>query len=124
MPGWFTLHDISQGYYNIELHSASIDSIHLTIDFVGAVSLWPSVEPDVMRGTSISYTDPFKILKIRNEGLQLYFESKELANKQTIRVFAVTALLSGLVIILITFLILGCHRGLRAMKDYRQKQSE
>ena len=124
MPGWFTLHDISQGYYNIELHTASIDSIHLTIDFVGAVSLWPSVEPDEMRGTSISYTDPLKILKIRNEGLLLYIESKELANKQTIRVFAVTALLSGLVIILITFLILGCHRGLRAMKDYRAKQSE
>lgn len=119
-PGWFTLHDISQGYYDIELHTVSIDSIHLTIDFIGAVALWPSVEPDVMRGTSISYTDPLKILKIRNEGLQLFFESKELANKQTIRVFAVTALLSGLVIILITFLILGCHRGLRVIKEYRQ----
>lgn len=119
-PGWLTLHDISQGYYDIELQTASIDSIQLTIDFVGAVNFWPSIEPDEKSGTYIKYFDPIKILKIRRDGLHLFYESKELANKQSIRVFAVTAFISGLFIIMLTFLIIGVYRAQRVLRELKK----
>lgn len=118
--GWFSLHDISQGYYDIELQTASIDSIQLTIDFVGAVTFWPSIEPDEKSGTYIKYSDPIKMLKIRREGLHLFYESKELANKQAIRLFAVTAFISGLFIIMLTFLIIGVYRAQRVLRNFKK----
>ena len=111
-PGWFDRYDISQGWYNLNLNSATIDSIHLTVDFVGATDFYPmKIEPDERGSNYIKFTDPKKIMQIRRDGLQFYAQFKELENRQTIRCFAVTAILSGLLIVIITFLIMGIYRA-------------
>ena len=116
--GWFSLQDISQGHYDICLRAQTIDSIQLTINFWGAVDIWPSVEPDEKTGNCIKYTNQLKLLKIKTQGLDLYYQSKELANKHYVKVFIVTALLSGIVIILLTFVILFIARVVKS-KFYR-----
>ena len=57
-------------------------------------------------------------MKIRDEGLTFYAKFKEMENKQTIRCFAVTALISGLIIIILTFFILGLYRTLKVFGNY------
>ena len=116
-PGWFELYDISQGWYEIKLNTTTIDSIALTIDFIGATDFYPmKIEPDEKGGNYIKYTNPIKILQIRKEGLKLYAQFKELESRQTIRCFAVTAILSGLLIVLITFFIMGVYRAPRIIR--------
>lgn len=117
--GIFDRYDISQGWYNIYLSTSTIDQIELTIDFLGATDFYPmKIEPDERGSNYIKYTDPIKILKIKEEGLTFYAKFKEMENKQTIRCFAVTALISGLIIIILTFFILGLYRTLKVFGNY------
>lgn len=117
--GIFDRYDISQGWYNIYLHTSTIDKIELTIDFLGATDFYPmKIVPDEIGSDYIKYTDPIKIMKIRDEGLTFYAKFKEMENKQTIRCFGVTALISGLIIIILTFFILGLYRTLKVFGNY------
>ena len=117
-PGWFDRYDISQGWYHIYLNSETVDSIHFTVNFIGATDFYPmKIVPDEIGSNYIKFTDPRKILKIRKEGLSFYAQFKELENRQTIRCFGVTAILSGLLIVLITFFILGLYRGIRSIRE-------
>ena len=121
-PGWFERHDISQGWFEIKLNSLSLDSIGLTINFGGATEFYPmQIEPDEKGSNYIKFTDPLKILHIRKEGLLFYAKFKELENRQIIRSFAVTSVLSGLLIVLLTFFILGIYRGLRTIQESIKK---
>lgn len=113
-PSWLDLHDISQGWYQIHLNTATIDSVELTIDFVGATEFYPmKVKPDEIESNYIKFSDPMKILQIKKEGITFYAKFKELENLQTIRCFVVTALLSGLLIILLNYTIKIIYRVLR-----------
>lgn len=115
-PGWLDRYDISQGRYHINLNTSTIDSTSLTIDFVGSTDFYMNnIEPDIIGGSYIKFTDPKKILQIRREGLTFYAKFKELENRQSIRCFAVTTLISGLVIILLTFFIIGVCRSLQVI---------
>lgn len=117
-PGWFNLYDISQGWYKILFKTSTIDSTELKIDFVGATEFFPmKIEPDEKGSNYIKFTDPIKVLQIRKDGLTFYAKFKELENRQIIRSFAVTAILSGLIIVFLTFLILSIYRGLRSIRD-------
>ncbi len=107
---WLTPYDISQCKYFITLSTSTIDSIRLNVNFKGAVNVWPSVVPDKQVGSSLIYEDQLKILQMRTDGLTVFVESKELANKQSIRLFVLSAIFSGLVIIIITFVIIALHR--------------
>ena len=116
LPGWFDFFDISQASYLIKLKATSIDSINLVIDFVGATDFYTtSIEPDEINGHSMKFTDQKKILQIKKEGLSFYAKFKELENMQMIRTFAITAIISGLVIIILTFFILGLYRSLKVL---------
>lgn len=116
-PGWFDLYDISQGWYKILFNTSTIDSTEITVDFVGATDIYPmKIEPDEKGSSYIKFTHPDKILQIRKEGLTFYAHFIELDKRQTIRAFAVTAVLSGLVIVLITFIILGLYRVPRIIR--------
>lgn len=119
MPGWFDRHDISKAWYHINVNSASIDSINLKLDFVGSTEFSSmKITPDEIGANYIKFTDPFKILQIRKEGLIFYATFKDLENKQAIRCFALTAIMSGLIILLLTFLIIGLYRTLNTIKKY------
>lgn len=60
-PGWLDRHDISQGWYHVSLKSSAIDSIRLTINFVGATSFYPmKIEPDEVGSNYISFSNPKK----------------------------------------------------------------
>ena len=116
-PGWFDRHDISQGWYHISLKSSTIDSVRLTINFIGATSFYPmKIEPDEMGSNFISFSDPKKLLQIRKEGLSFYAQFKELENKQSIRCVAVTTFISGLLIVILTFIIIGAYRSFRIIR--------
>ena len=116
-PGWLDRHDISQGWYHVSLKSSAIDSIRLTINFVGATSFYPmKIEPDEVGSNYISFSDSKKILQIRKEGLSFYAQFKELENKQSIRCVAVTTFISGLLIVILTFIIIGAYRSFRIIR--------
>ena len=118
-PRFFDRHDISQGWFNFTLNTSNIDSINLTINFGGATDFYPmKIEPDEIGSNYIKYTDQVKLLKIRAEGLTFYAKFKEMENIQTIRCFGVTALISGLIIIILTFFILGLYRTLKVFGNY------
>lgn len=119
IPSLFDRYDISQGWYSFFLNTSTLDSINLTINFGGATDFYPmKIEPDEIGSNYIKYTDQVKLLKIRAEGLKFYAKFKEMENKQTIRCFAVTALISGLIIIILTFFILGLYRTLKVFGNY------
>ena len=64
-------------------------------------------EPDVITMNYIEFNDIRKIKEIKRSGLKFYVEFKELAIRQQIRLFFVTALLSGLITILLVFVVLA-----------------
>lgn len=119
LPGWFDRHDISKAWYHINVNSASIDSINLKLDFVGSTEFSSmKITPDEIGANYIKFTDPYKLLQIRKEGLTFYATFKDLENKQAIRCFALTAIMSGLIILLLTFLIIGLYRTLKTIKKF------
>ena len=116
-PRWGRLEDISQAYVNIKLKSLTVDSILLNIDFFGATDFSEmDPKPDKITMSSVRFHDPAKIYKIRANGLKFHARFVELENFQYIRVFFVTAIMSSIFIILITFLILQYFKMSRAYK--------
>ena len=123
-PGWLDLNDVSQANYRLHIKTKSIDSVTIIIDFIGATEFYPSnVLPDEIGGSYIKYTDPLKILRIKKEGLSFYAKFKELENIQTIRNFGLTAIISGIVIIILTFFIIGLYRSIKVIKNFKSKKS-
>lgn len=113
-PSWGDRHDISRGWYKIFLKTSTIDSLSLTIDFVGATDFYPmNIEPDEKGSNFIKFYNPRKILQIRKNGLTFYAQFKDLENMQTIRCFFVTTIISGLLIALLTSVITGVYHILR-----------
>ena len=100
--------DISQSYFNFSFKSIAIDSVILTIDFVGATDFSNmNPEPDQITMSSISFWDPVKIEQISKNGLRFHAHFKELENVQSVRLFGLAALFSALIAMFITNLILG-----------------
>lgn len=94
-PGWTNLCDISQCYYKINILSQTIPDYTLTIDFASVANFSVIVpEPDSRTMSSITYTDREKLNMIRGNGLEFHVSFNEMQNKQTIRSFALTCLMS------------------------------
>ena len=111
--GWFAPEDISQSYFRLKLNTYSIDSINLKIDFRGATEFTGiDPEPDAIGMSYISYCDQEKIKKIQNNGLLLHAQFKELANRQNVRIFFLTALLSVVITTLLVFLFFAFYKTL------------
>jgi len=108
LPKWGRFEDISQAYYDVEILSTSVDSIKLSFEFWGAVEFSKMTpEPDVITMNYIEFNDIRKIKEIKRLGLKFHVEFKELAIRQQIRLFFITALLSGLITILLVFAVLA-----------------
>ena len=123
VPSWFTLEDISQQYYKIKLNSEKIDSISLRIDFCGVTEFSHiSPEPDEKGMSYIVFSDTKKINRILCNGLEFHAGFKELSNMQQIRLFLLTSIMAGIVIIIVVFFIIGFYKFFRLFKPIEQKK--
>lgn len=123
-PGWFALEDISQSYYRFEIRSKTIDTIRLEINFVGSTVFSQIVpEPDDITMNTIVYHDSEKIEQIKQHGLFFHVKFVELENRQTIRLFFLTAIMSGLFTIFIGFLVLASYKTLFRRKTENKDYS-
>lgn len=110
-PGWFAACDISQAYYEIKLNSLTIDSLTLDINFVGAADFSEMIpKPDVVTMSAIKFIQPEKIQTIKKNGLRFHAKFKELENRQTIRLFFLTAFMCTLLSTLLPFFVIGFYR--------------
>ena len=109
-PRWYSLYDVSQSYFNVKLDGNFRDG-SLIIDCVGATDYSYMIpEPDVITMSSIEFTDKEKIEQIKSHGLTFHATYKELENFQNARVFLVSALISALLAIFVTFIILAIYK--------------
>ena len=87
-------------------------TIIIKYDFEGAIdisNIYP--EPDKLTMNSILYINKAKINEIIDSGLSFHVKFVELENYQNMRLFFITALLSALFAIFITFIILSIYKG-------------
>lgn len=119
-PKWYSMFDISQSYFDIALTSVSIDSVILKFDFVGATDFSEmNPKPDFIDMSSVSFSNPQKIEQIKKTGLVFHAHFKEKDGVQTIRLFAVTALMcvfTPKLLICIVNLIMLIIAGIRDCK--------
>lgn len=119
-PGWFAMEDVSQTYFKFKLNTFDIDSLSLKIDFVGATEfLEMQPKPDETGMSYIKFTDLEKIRQIQENGLLFHAQFRELENRQSVRIFFLTALLSVNVISLIVFVFFASYKMIYAWRDKR-----
>lgn len=97
-PGWLNPCDISQGYYRVSLIPSAIDEVMLEINFIGATTfsqMYP--EPDVITMNSIVFRDQEKVKIIQRNGLEFHASFNEMVNRQNVRNFFLTTILSLLI---------------------------
>lgn len=124
-PKWYSMFDISQSYFDISLTCVSIDSVVLKFDFVGATDFSEMrPKPDIVGMSSITFSNPQKIEQIKKNGLVFHAHFKEKDGIQTIRLFAVTAMMcvfTPKLLVCIVNLIMLIIAGIR---DCRLKKSK
>lgn len=115
-PKWYSLYDISQSYFNVIIHTYTIDSLNATFDFVGATDFYEfdnTLHSSKITASKIEYQCP--IQHMDNE-IKLYLRFKDLENIQTVRIVVVSAILGGLVTIFLAFIIIFIYRLYRYHK--------
>lgn len=124
-PKWYSMFDISQSYFDISLTCVSIDSVVLKFDFVGATDFSEMrPKPDIVGMSSITFSNSQKIEQIKKNGLVFHAHFKEKDGIQTIRLFAVTAMMcvfTPKLLVCIVNLIMLIIAGIR---DYRLKKTK
>lgn len=106
-PNLFSKWDISQSYYKFKINSLTIDSMNIKIDFKGATDFSKLIpEPDEIGMSYIIYTDPYKLTKIKEDGIVFLATFKDLIGYQQIRLFVITGIMGGLFVVFIFFLYL------------------
>lgn len=110
-PSWFSFEDISQQYYDIKLRTYDIDSTTLSIEFCGVAEFSQMIpQPDEVGMSSVVFTDYDKIEQIESDGLKFHARFKELENMQQIRLFLLTSIMAGIIIIIIVFIIMSLYK--------------
>lgn len=119
---WFSPFDISQSYYKIrfneKLFTDYIDVLDststLTIEFKTMVDLSPIVpQPDELGSNYIKYTDITRIKQVYSKGIEFHAKYPEMANIQSIRLFALTTMLVFIMNSLLAFVVLYLKRDKR-----------
>ena len=127
-PKWNSKFDISQSYFVVNLKCESIDSVRLTFDFVGATDFSEMIpEPDSINMSSITFSDPQKIMQIKEKGLKFHAHFKERDGLQTIRLFAVTALMcvfTPMLMIYVVNVIIIMISGIRGLGRFKKSEEE
>ena len=124
-PKWYSKFDISQSYFNVKLRCEAIDSVILKFNFVGATDFSEMIpKPDIIEMSSITFSDPQKIERIKKEGLQFHAHFKEKDGLQTIRLFAVTALLCVITPTLLMYLLSAIILAISSIRDLSHQKRQ
>ena len=102
--------------------NGEFDRGYLEIDCTGATDfseMYP--QPDLTTMSSIIFTDEEKIRIIKRNGLKFHAEFKELKNKQNARVFVLSAVMSALIALFVTFLIMAIYKISLEVKSKKKK---
>lgn len=111
-PSIFSPYDISQSYIHINLRGNS-DSTRLAFEFVGAIELSNMTpEPDTITMSKIVFCKKEKIEDIKKHGLKFHAKFTELQNTQNFRLFFLSAILSALCAIFVTFFVIVIYINL------------
>lgn len=126
-PKWFSKFDISQSYFDVKLRCESVDSVILKFDFVGATDFSEMIpKPDTIAMSSITFSNPKKIAQIKENGLSFHAHFKEKDGLQTIRLFAVTALMcvfTPLLLMCLINVIILIIAGVTSISHHKKKIS-
>lgn len=115
-PGKFDLYDISQCYYKFIFRSHTIDTTYLYIHFYGANDFsFVETKPSDIDCQTIEYK--LTALGSVDQSVIIHVKSKELAVLQSSRLFFITAILSGLIVIFLTFTVIFLYRLLSWGKE-------
>lgn len=107
-PRRFDLFDISQCYYKFIIKSQTIDTVRLFVHFYGANDFtFVETKPYKIDCQTLEYKIPSSLNQQR---IILYVKSKELEVVQSTRLFFITAILSGLIVIFLTFVVIFLYR--------------
>jgi len=121
-PKFFSRRDISQVYYEIDIHTNTIDSVIFNLRFTGAVEIIPAGEkkPILNEGNYLSYgINSYSAFSETIVPIRFYVKFKDLENKQSRRVFLVSSVLGGLVMLFVAFLVIFLFRLGRVIWHYR-----
>jgi hypothetical protein len=134
---YFSAIDISQLYvvYKISTFAnhrqirlnSDVESVRsITFDFVGnTVFSDMTPKPDEITMNSITFNDPEKITKIRENGLTFHVNFTDNTNVQTARMFFVTTLLSILIAYWVALVTQGIKNIIsKRSKERREKQQK
>lgn len=120
-PKWYSKFDISQSYFKVTLRCEAIDSVILKFNFVGATDFSEMTpKPDVIEMSSITFSDPYKIEQIKKNGLNFHAHFKEKDGLQTIRLFAITALMCVFTPTILMFLVSLVMLIISYIRNFRQ----
>lgn len=122
-PRWYSFFDISQTHLYIHAKSKTCDSLVVNLDFCGPADIYD------IEGVTGTTTGSRSLYSFSNKGgkgidstIHVYARLKDLEDWQTIRMFAITAILSSLLAILVAFIIIFVYRVTKA--DSQQKEKE
>jgi hypothetical protein len=108
-PKLYSLFDISQSYIKLRVKTNTIDDISLSLDFDGATEI------DDVRHVADSIYSSRVVYNITNvdetdSEILLYVRFKDLENMQALRLFAVSSVIGGLIMVFIAFLVIYFYR--------------
>jgi hypothetical protein len=125
---YFSAIDISQLYVHRQIRlNSDVESVRsITFDFVGnTVFSDMTPKPDEITMNSITFNDPEKITKIRENGLTFHVNFTDNTNVQTARMFFVTTLLSILIAYWVALVTQGIKNIIsKRSKERREKQQK
>lgn len=117
-PKLYSLFDISQSYFRCRVKTNTIDNIRLAFYFEGATDVDDvKVAADTIFGSSVIYN--IRNINETDSEILIYARFKDLENMQSLRLFVVSSLIGGLVMMFVGFLVIFLYRVVRQVRDDR-----
>ena len=117
-PKLYSLFDISQSYIKLHVKTNTIDHIRLALDFDGATEIDAvKFEADSICGSSVVYN--IRNIDETDTEILIYTRFKDLENVQALRLFVVSSLIGGLIMVFVAFLVIFTYRVVRQIKSDR-----
>lgn len=117
-PKLYSLFDISQSYFRCRVKTHTIDKIRLAFYFEGATEVDDvKFAADTIFGSSVIYN--IKNVDETDSEILIYARFKDLENMQSLRLFVVSSLIGGLIMVFVGFLVIYLYRVVRQVRDDR-----
>lgn len=117
-PKLYSLFDISQSYIRCRVKTNTIDHIRLAFYFEGATEVDDvKVAADTIFGSSVIYN--IRNVNETDSEILIYARFKDLENMQSLRLFVVSSLIGGLIMVFVGFLVIYAYRVVRRVRSDR-----